>query len=87
MLGQHHLAGVLHVAGANIGGDDIVPQSHGHENMRRHVLRVPSTWSDLRVGACGLETQWGVHRIIEGVNDVVDCARVPGWRRTRATLR
>ena len=74
-LGQ---AGVLHVAGPDVGAHHVVPQPHGDEDVRGHVLGVGGIGRDVGVGPRGLQAQGRVLGVVVGVDDVVGRARVAG---------
>ncbi len=69
---------VLDVARPDVRVHDVVPHAEGHEDVRRHVLRVAGVRRDLGVGPRRLQPEGCVHGIVEGVDDVVGRSRVVG---------
>jgi len=54
----------------------VVPEPEGEKDVRCHVLRVRSRGRNFRIEACRSETQRCVHRIIVGVYQVMQRARM-----------
>ena len=56
----------------------VVPHAELQEDVRRHVQRVRRVGGDLRVAARGAQSQRRVHRIVVGVDEVVQHAGMVG---------
>ena len=64
------------VEGGYVPTRNLVPHAVLNENMSRHVAGMGNGGSDVCILGRSLECYWRMDRVIEGMNNIVGCARM-----------